>query len=260
MRMPALFIGHGTPMHAVREDRVSRVWTALGAELPKPRVVLCVSAHWETGGAAVTGQERPRTIHDFGGFPAELFAVQYPAPGSAWLVERVQALAPDVAVDTAWGLDHGSWAPLRHVFPLADIPVVQLSLARRLQPDDHVALARRLAGLRDEGVLVVGSGNIVHNLRRIQWGGGEPHDWAERFDARVAALIEENDAAALCHYSDLPDAALAVPTPEHYLPLLYVLGVRHPDDRLQFFNDFIEMGSMSMRSFILHAGGEDYEV
>lgn len=260
MRMPALFIGHGTPMHAVREDGVSRCWTALGTRLPRPRAILCISAHWETGAAAVTGGERPRTIHDFGGFPAELFAVQYPAPGSAWLVERVQALAPDVAVDTAWGLDHGTWAPLRHLFPQADVPVVQLSLARRLDPAGHLALARRLAGLREDSVMLIGSGNIVHNLRRIQWDGGEPQDWAERFDARATALIEANDVAALCDYQDLPDAELAVPTPEHYLPLLYVLGVRQPDDRLKFFNDFTEMGSMSMRSFVLHAGGEDYEV
>jgi len=261
MRMPAIFVGHGSPMHALGQGAVVRHWARLGGELPRPRAILCISAHWETDRPAVTDLDPPPTIHDFGGFPAELYELHYPAPGSPELVAELQHLVPELRRDTEWGLDHGTWAPLRHIFPAADIPVVQFSLARAFDPAGHNTLARRLAPLREAGVLIVGSGNIVHNLRRVKGSGGAPHEWAEVFDAAVAERLEADDADALIKYPALsPAARLAVPTPEHYLPLLYVLGVRHPEDRLHFFNKFIEMGSLSMRSFILHAGGEEYEL
>lgn len=239
-------------MHAIERDGFSRAWTALGERLPRPEAILCVSAHWETRGSRVTAMPEPRTIHDFFGFPEALFRVQYPAPGSPRLAARLQELLPGLAADREWGLDHGSWSVLCHVYPDAGIPVVQLSLDRNLTPGEHVALARRLAPLREEGVLVLGSGNIVHNLRRIQWQGGDPFDWAEGFDAAVAKALETGNTGNLIDYPALhPQAMLAVPTPEHYLPMLYVQAVRQPEDRLEFFNTGIELGSIGMRSFVL---------
>lgn len=253
MRMPAVFLGHGNPMLALGGNEFSRAWRALGARLPRPRAILCISAHWETAGRRVTAMPEPRTIHDFYGFPPELFAVRYPAPGAPELAARIADLLPGTVGDLDWGLDHGTWAPLRHVYPQADLPVVQLSLDRGSDPPAQLALARKLAPLREEGVLVVGSGNLVHNLRRAKWGGGEPYAWALAFDAAVAQALADDDGAALADYASLhPQALLAVPTPEHYLPMLYVQGVRHPGDRLEFFNEAIDLGSIGMRSFVLN--------
>ncbi len=253
MRMPAAFIGHGNPMYAIQEGGFAHAWQALGRRLPRPEAILCVSAHWERDDTAVTAMPQPRTIHDFYGFPQPLFDVQYPAPGAPGLAARVQALLPEVTADQSWGLDHGAWAPLRHVFPAADTPVAQLSLNRTLSPAAHLALAQRLAPLREEGVLIVGSGNLVHNLRRAKWGeDNTPYDWAVELDQLIADKLTVNDNAALAAYPDLhPQAMLAVPTPEHYLPMLYIQGVRHVDDKIEFFNDQLDMGSMSMRSFVL---------
>lgn len=253
MRMPAVFIGHGNPMYAIEESDFARGWQALGQRLPRPEAILCVSAHWETDGTAVTAMPESRTIHDFYGFPQPLFEVRYPAPGAPALTARVQALASEISPDQDWGLDHGTWAPLRHVFPAADIPVAQLSLNRALSPVAHLALAQRLAPLREEGILIVGSGNIVHNLRRAKWGDDNtPYDWAEAVDKVMADKLAANDSAALAAYPELhPQAMLAVPTPEHYLPMLYIQGVRQADDQIEFFNDQMDMGSVSMRSFIL---------
>lgn len=254
MRMPAVFIGHGNPMYAIEENDLAREWQALGRRLPRPEAILCVSAHWERDDTAVTAMPRPRTIHDFYGFPQPLFDVRYPAPGAPALAARIQALLPEAVADQDWGLDHGTWAPLRHVFPAADIPLAQLSLNRALSPAAHLALAQRLTPLREEGVLIVGSGNVVHNLRRAKWGSDNAaYDWAVECDRVMADKLAANDTAALVDYPALhPQAMLAVPTPEHYLPLLYVQGVRHADDKIGFFNDQMDMGSMSMRSFVLN--------
>ena len=221
-------------------------WRSLGQELGKPRGVVMISAHWETGGLAVTAQADPETIHDFGGFPDELHAMQYPAPGSPELAARVSDLTGAVQT-TQWGLDHGTWSVLAHVWPEADVPVVQLSLDRRLDAQGHLALARRLAPLRDEGVMIAGSGDFVHNLRTWKRSGGEPYAWASQFNEAVKAALVRGDDAALADWVGLAeDAQMSVPTDEHYLPLLYVAAQRLPGDDVSFFNDVIEGGSISM--------------
>jgi len=255
--MPALFVGHGSPMNAIEDNAFSRAWRALAGRLPKPRAILCVSAHWETHGVAVAAAERPVTIHDFYGFPEALFAVRYPAPGDPALARRAaELLAPEpVRLDTEWGLDHGAWSVLRVMYPEADIPVVQLGIDTARPGPFHHDLARRLAPLRDEGVLIVGSGNIVHNLHLFRYDRPEPLDWAQRFDDTVRERIRSGDHAALSHPESLgPEARLAVPTPEHYLPLLYVLAVRRADDRLSFFNETVT-SAISMTSVMFDGAG-----
>ncbi|TAM10246.1 MAG: 4,5-DOPA dioxygenase extradiol [Nevskiaceae bacterium] len=252
--MPVVFFGHGNPLNALHANAWTRGWTAVGQHLPqRPRAVLCVSAHWYVPGTALTAAQNPRTIHDFGGFPRELFDVQYPAPGAPDLVRRVGELLRPTRVgrDVEWGLDHGTWSVLRHVFPAADVPVVQLAIDATQPLAFHYELGRRLRPLRDEGVLVIGSGNVVHNLRAYVWDNqpAEPFDWALRFDARVRELVVQGDHAALVDYPALgPDAALAIPTPDHYLPLLYVLGASHAGEAVTFPVEGIEGGSMSMLS------------
>jgi 4,5-DOPA dioxygenase extradiol len=251
--MPALFLGHGSPMNAIEDSRWRRAWADLARRLPRPRAIVCVSAHWETQGIAVTAAARPETIHDFYGFPPALHAVRYPAPGDPALAGRIEALAaPDpMRLDRARGLDHGAWGVLLPMYPEADLPVVQLSLDARRTPAQHYALAGRLAPLREEGILVVGSGNIVHNLALMR-RHPEPADWARRFDAAVRAHIAAGEHAALVDYAAIgPEALRAVPTPEHYLPLLYVLALlRQPDDAASFLNDEV-LGTLSMTSVVL---------
>lgn len=250
-RMPLLFVGHGSPMNAVEDNVFSRTWEETGRALPRPKAILCVSAHWETAGSAVTAMERPKTIHDFYGFPEALHEVAFPAAGSPDLARRVAGLLEEDAVrmDTAWGLDHGAWSVLRRLFPHADVPVVQLSLDRRKTPSEHYDTGRRLRILRDEGVLILGSGNLVHNLGVVVWKD-VAFDWATEFDARVKAAILAGDHGALIDYASLGSSArLAVPTDEHYLPMLYVLGAADPGEGVSFFTESVTMGSISMRSF-----------
>ena len=255
--LPALFVGHGSPMNAIEANRYSDAWRQIGASTPRPGAVLAVSAHWYVADTAVTISTAPRTIHDFGGFPAELYQVQYPAPGDPQLARRVQdLLAPlDVSLDDSWGLDHGTWSVLRHLFPRADVPVVQLSIDATQPARFHFELGQALAPLRRENVLIVGSGNLVHNLRRYDWGrnGAAPYDWASRFEQQAKALILAGDFEPLIDYEGLgPDAALSIPTPEHFLPLLYVLGSKADDDVATFPVEGIEGGSVSMLA--LHLG------
>ncbi len=238
-------------MNTLERNLDSQVWREIGEGLPRPRAILAISAHWQTRGVAVTAMDKPETIHDFAGFPPELYAFQYPAPGDPGLASRVaERLAPiPVALDADWGLDHGAWSVLAHLFPAADIPVVQLSLDAGRSAAGHLDLAARLAPLREEGVLILGSGNTVHNLRRMDWHRPESaHDWAERFDARVRSALRAADAAALARLVSEgdADAQLAVPTPEHYLPLLYVAALARPDDTIQLFNERIEYGAIGM--------------
>jgi 4,5-DOPA dioxygenase extradiol len=251
-RVPAVFLGHGNPMNALHENAWTRAWAALGASLvPRPRAVLSISAHWYIPGTAVTAMPAPRTIHDFGGFPRELFAVRYDAPGDPALAARIAALlAPlPVAADHSWGLDHGTWSVLRHVFPQADIPVVQLSIDETRPAAFHYELGLRLRPLREQGVLIVGSGDVVHNLEAYAWGRhpAEPYDWALRFESTVRERLLAGDHASVTDYTRLgDDALLSVPTPEHYLPLLYVLGASTPEELVTFPTEGIDGGSISM--------------
>jgi len=249
-RMPAVFFGHGSPMNALEQSRYTETWRRIGASLPEPKAILCVSAHWMTRGTAVTAMDKPRTIHDFGGFPQELFEVEYPAPGSPPLAARVRELLVPIEVqqDQDWGLDHGAWSVLVHVFPDANVPVVQLSLDASQPPRYHYELGARLAPLRDEGVLIVGSGNVVHNLGRIQWAAdAKPYDWASRFNETVRAHLAAREHQALIDYASFGgDARLSVPTPEHYLPLLYILAQQGQGEALSLPVDGIEYGSIGM--------------
>lgn len=249
--MPAIFIGHGNPMNALADNGYTRAWRSIGEAIPKPQAVLCISAHWYIPALAVTAMERPRTIHDFGGFPRELFEFQYPAPGSAELAERVnELLGGKVAMEAGqWGLDHGTWSVLCHVFPDADIPVVQLSIDETRSSDWHYEFAKQLAPLRDEGVLVCGSGNLVHNLHSYAWGKQdvEPYDWAVRFEKEARDLMLAGDHKPLASYELMgKDAQLSAPTPDHFLPLLYVLATQREGDDVTFPVEGFDGGSISM--------------
>jgi 4,5-DOPA dioxygenase extradiol len=253
VRMPALFVGHGSPMNAIEDNAWTRDWAKVAGEFPRPKAIVCVSAHWETLGLAVTADEAPRTIHDFGGFPQALFDVRYPAPGSPELARRIAELLAPAPVRQAddWGLDHGAWSVLARMYPDATIPVVQLSLDRTQWPLEHADMGRRLAPLRDEGVLVLGSGDIVHNLRAADFRTGESPDWARRFNEEAKRLILAGDLAALAGYDTLgPDAELAINSAEHYLPLLYVLALREAADEVRFFADSV-FAAISMTSVVV---------
>jgi 4,5-DOPA dioxygenase extradiol len=252
-RMPALFIGHGNPMNALANNAWTRGWSEMGRAVPRPKAILCISAHWYVPTLAVTAMERPRTIHDFGGFPRELLEFQYPAPGSPELAARVARLiGEDVLPDAGqWGLDHGTWSVLCHVFPDADIPVVQLSLDETREASWHYELAEKLRPLRDVGVLIVGSGDIVHNLHTYAWGreGVDAFDWAVRFENEARELIGRGEHGPLIEYETMgKDALLSVPTPDHYLPLLYVLAQQMDEDEVSFPVQGFDGGSVSMLS------------
>ncbi len=248
-RMPALFLAHGNPMNAIEDNAFTRSLAALAATLPVPKAILVVSAHWLTSGTRVLSATHPRTIHDFGGFPEALYAVSYPAPGSPSTAERVCELVPAARADDAWGLDHASWSVLRHMWPDADVPVLELSLDLDAPPVTHWEIGERLAALRDEGVLVIGSGNIVHSFAGIDWRpDATPRPWAEEFDAWVADALLRGDGDALVDWESAGAMArLSVPTDDHYLPLLYAAAMRAPGDDVTFTHTGIDMASMSMR-------------
>jgi len=252
-RMPALFIGHGTPMNTLDDNSPTKVWRGIGGSLPRPEAILAISAHWYVPVLAVTAMETPRTIHDFGGFPQALYDFQYPAPGSPALAARVQELLAPLAVaeDQSWGLDHGTWSTLAHMYPKADIPVAQLSLDRNQPPGFQYDLGKRLAPLRDEGVLMDGSGNVVHNLMRMDTHL-PAHPWASRFEQKVRDHLLRGDHEPLIDYPRLDhEARLAVPTPEHYLPLLMVIGALRETDAVSFPDAGIGMASLSMLCVVI---------
>ncbi len=255
--MPVLFVGHGTPMNAIERNRFSCQWEALGGKLPRPEAILCISAHWEKAGTSVTAMEHPKTIHDFGGFPRELYMQQYPAPGSAALAQKIVGQIPGVSADYDWGLDHGTWSVLKHIYPDADIPVVQLSIDRGNSMQEHYDLGRALQFLRREGVFVMGSGNMVHNLwmaRPDETGFNNDFacEWAARLNAAMKENILSGNHEPLINYQELgEDAELAVTSEEHYIPLLYILGAQEPGDKIELFNDGIVAGSLSMTSLII---------
>jgi 4,5-DOPA dioxygenase extradiol len=250
--MPLLFIGHGSPMNAIEENQFVKGWREIAGAIAPPKAILCISAHWETNGTWVTGMKKPRTIHDFGGFPQELYEVEYPAPGSPDLANIIINLvkSSDVHPDESWGLDHGCWSVLRRFYARADIPVVQMSLDYARPGKYHFELAKELKALRKMGILIVGSGNIVHNLRKIDWNnpnGG--FDWAIEANAGFKKMITDEEYDKLTHVPEMSSAyKMAVPTPEHYNPLLYILGLKEKNEEVVFFNDEIVFGSLSMIS------------
>lgn len=251
--MPAIFFGHGNPMNALTRNACTKAWQSIGEQIPRPKAILAVSAHWYLPGTGVTVNSAPKTIHDFGGFPPELYEVQYPAPGDPVLARRVKDLLTpiDVALDDSWGLDHGTWSVLRHVYPAADIPVVQLRIDETQPAAFHLDVGRSLAPLRQEGVLIIGSGNLVHNLHAYGWGrrSRDPYDWAIRFEAVARDFMLARDFNSLVNYESLGrDALLSIPTPDHYLPLLYVLGCLQQDDGISFPVEGMDGGSISMLS------------
>lgn len=255
VRMPVLFVGHGSPMNGIEDNPFSAYWKKLAAEIPKPSAVLCVSAHWLTKGTFVTAMEQPRTIHDFGGFPDELFAVQYPAPGSPELARSTSELVTSIEIelDHEWGLDHGTWTVVRHMYPDADIPVLQLSIDYHKPASYHYELARELTALRNKGVLIIGSGNIVHNLRMIDWqhvNEFHAYDWAAEIDNLVRDKTLNGDFNALINYDRLHSEILkAIPTPDHYYPFIYALGMVQPSEPIEVFNDHPVGGSITMTSY-----------
>lgn len=265
-RMPVLFVGHGSPMNAIEDNEFSRQWREVGKALPRPSAILCISAHWETQGTQVTAMERPRTIHDFGGFPRALYQAQYQAPGSQWLAQQTTNAVKkvEVGLDEQWGLDHGCWSVLKQMYPEADIPVIQMSLDSTRSPQDHYDLAKDLAPLRKKGVLILASGNMVHNLGRVVIKGGDPAnfnepfglDWALEANELFKKLIGSGDHKSLANYQALGAAVqLAVPTPEHYLPLLYSLALKQADEKITYFNDKPLAGSLTMTSLIIDRPG-----
>lgn len=255
--MPVLFVGHGTPMNAIEENRFSRYWQKLGKVLPRPGAILCISAHWETIGTKVTAIEHPETIHDFSGFSRELYMQQYPAPGSPALAETILTRIPEVKADRQWGLDHGAWSVLKHMYPQADIPVVQLSIDRSGEMQYHYGLGQSLRFLRSEGVLIIGSGNMVHNLWMVRpdengFNNLLAYEWAERMNGKMKSAILNDEHDRLIDYHSLdPDSELAVPSEEHYIPLVYTLGASQPDEQIEIFNDEIVAGSLSMTSLVI---------
>lgn len=259
-KMPVLFLGHGNPMNAIEENEFVDGFRKLGQELPKPNAILCISAHWETRGTLVTAMEKPRTIHDFGGFPKALFDVQYPAPGSPALARKTRELVKktEIGLDERWGLDHGAWSVIKHLYPLADVPVIQMSLDYNQPPQYHYDLAKELASLRNKGVLIIGSGNMVHNLRMAAWDKIESfyaYDWALEASDRMKQLVLSGNHDALIHYYLQGRAFdLAIPTPEHFLPLLYALALKEEQEQVSLFNDKPVGGSFTMTSVKIDKG------
>jgi 4,5-DOPA dioxygenase extradiol len=253
--MPILFVGHGSPMNAVEDNEFVQSWRETGKSMPKPTAILCVSAHWETRGTFVTTMAKPTTIHDFGGFPQKLYEVQYPAPGHPELAKQIKSIInkTDVGLDEKWGFDHGCWSVLNRMYPDADIPVVQLSLDYSKPAEYHYELARELSSLRKKGVLILGSGNMVHNLRLVDWNNldipGIGYDWAIEANEKMKKLILSDDHKALIDYKSQGETFdLAIPTPEHFLPLLYVLALKEENEKVSFFNDKAVGGSLTMTS------------
>lgn len=254
-KMPVLFLGHGSPMNAIEENEFVAGFRNIAKEIPKPNAILCVSAHWETRGTFVTAMDKPNTIHDFGGFPKELFEVQYPAPGNPELAKQTKALIKqtEVGLDEKWGLDHGAWSVIRHLYPKADIPVIQMSLDYNLTPQQHYELAQEIKSLREKGVLVIGSGNMVHNLRMVAWdklnASEYGFDWAIEANEKMKKFILSGDHKQLVNFrSQGKSFDLAIPTPEHYLPLLYSLALKDEKDNVSLFNDKAVAGSLTMTS------------
>jgi 4,5-DOPA dioxygenase extradiol len=254
-QMPVLFLGHGSPMNAIEENEFVTGWRTIGNTLPKPNAILCISAHWETNGTYVTAMEKPQTIHDFGGFPEKLFEVQYPAPGCPKLAKLTKETVKktEVGLDEKWGLDHGCWSVVKHLYSDADVPVIQMSLDYNKTPNNHYELSKEISAFRKKGILIIGSGNMVHNLREIDWKrineDGYGYDWALAANEKMKGFILDDNHKELINYkTQSSEFQLAIPTPEHYLPLLYILALKEKNEKITIFNDKAVGGSLTMTS------------
>ena len=255
-RMPVLFVGHGNPMNAIEDNIYSQTWHKMGKELPRPKAILSISAHWLTSSTMVTAMPKPKTIHDFGGFPKKLFDAQYPAPGSPEFAALTKEMVTysHIQSDENWGLDHGTWSVLLPMYPAADIPVYQLSIVYDQSLQYHYEIGKQLSQLREKGVLIIGSGNLVHNLGRVDWGGSNKvYDWAQEFDAQFTTWMDAGDHASILNYKKIlgATAEIAHPTNDHLLPLFYILGLQQKNEKITYFNDKFDMGSISMRSMVI---------
>jgi 4,5-DOPA dioxygenase extradiol len=254
-KMPAFFLGHGSPMNVIEDNQFTKQWELLGKSISKPKAILSISAHWETQGARVTAMENPRTIHDLGNFPQALFDIEYPAKGSLELAKRIQSLvtSANVTLDLNWGLDHGTWGLLTKMYPEANIPVIQLSLDKSLSPTEHYQIGKELKSLRDEEVLILGSGNIVHNLSYYSPTNNEPMDWAEEFDEKIKQYLLKDDHQGIVNFESLGEIAhLSNPTPEHFLPLIYIVALQEEDERIIFPVEGLVGRSASMRGVMIN--------
>lgn len=259
MTMPAIFFGHGNPMNAIEENKYTKSWIEVVKNIPKPRIIVAISAHWETAGLAgkangtkVTSNQIQKTIHDFYGFPPELYKITYNANGDLEFATKIIQLVPEIELDNSWGLDHGTWSILKHIYPQVDVPVIQISIDKNKTPREHYELAIKLQALRDEGALIIGSGNIVHNLRMIKWHGNQdPYDWAISFNSEIKSAILNNDIEKIVNYRNIVGARESVPTAEHFIPLIYIIGLKNHHEKASFFAEGYDMGSLSMDSFII---------
>jgi len=250
--MPVIFFGHGSPMNAIENNQYTKSWTEIAKSIPKPKAILAISAHWESDGAKITSNIKQKTIHDFYGFPKELYDIQYNPNGDLNLVKDVQKLIPDAKADDSWGLDHGTWSVLRHIYPKADVPVLQLSIDKNKSPKDHYEMAKKIRSLRKKGVLIIGSDNIVHNLM-INWNkNAKPYNWAISFNNAIKKAIQDKDHNKIVDYAKIEGAKDSVPTSEHFIPLIYILALKGDEEKVSFFNDEIEMGSLSMTSILIN--------
>jgi 4,5-DOPA dioxygenase extradiol len=250
--LPAIFFGHCSPMNIIEDNKYTQSWTTISKSFAKPKAIISISAHWETKGTKVTSNEIQKTIHDFYGFPKELYEIDYSSKGNLDLATKINKLIPKIDLDDSWGLDHGTWSILKHIYPNKDIPVIQISIDRNKTPQEHYELAKKLQIFRDEGVLIIGSGNIVHNLRMIKWNEDSiPYPWAVDFNSEIKSAILNNDIKKIFDYRKIKGSREAVPTHEHFTPLIYILGLHNEAEKASFFAEGFEMGSLSMDSFII---------
>jgi 4,5-DOPA dioxygenase extradiol len=249
--IPTIFFGHGSPMNAIEKNKYTEVWKKIGEEIPRPKAILAISAHWYVDGSFVTSNQNQKTIYDFYGFPPELYAVKYDVKGDVDLAEKICKLIPEIKLNNSWGIDHGTWSVLKHVYPNADIPVLQLSINRNKNAQYHYDLAKKLNFLRDENILIIGSGNIVHNLGMINWQTKTPYDWAIKFNNQIREILLNNNHQALINYNTVENYKLSIPTPEHFLPTIYIAALQRQNEKISIFNDEIDLGSISMMGFMI---------
>lgn len=252
LTMPGIFFGHGSPMNAIEDNKYTKSWIEIVKTFPKPKAIIVISAHWETNRTKITASQIQKTIHDFYGFPAKLHEIKYAAKGDINLAKRIQNIIPEVDLDNSWSLDHGTWSVLKHIYPKADIPIIQISIDKNKSTISHYELAEKLKTLRNEGILIIGSGNIVHNLSAIKWNGNkDPYPWAINFNSEIKSAILNNNIEKILNYQNIKGAKESAPTPEHFIPLIYILGLKNDNEKISFFAKGFKMGSLSMDSFII---------